>query len=50
MVKAHCVAITAQVDMNFIVLCERIMELQPSKTFEFAASIEEDELSVTLIW
>ena len=28
MVKAHCVVITAQVDMNFIV---RIMELQPSK-------------------
>ena len=31
MVKAHCVIITAQVDMNLIVLCERIMELQPSK-------------------
>ena len=31
MVKAHCVIITAQVDMNFIVVCERIMELQPSK-------------------
>ena len=31
MVKAHCVVITAQVDMNFIVVCERIMELQPSK-------------------
>ena len=30
-VKAHCVVITAQVDMNFIVICERIMELQPSK-------------------
>ena len=29
--KAHCVVITAQVDMNFIVICERIMELQPSK-------------------
>ena len=24
MVKAHCVVITAQVDMNFIVVCERI--------------------------
>ena len=31
MVKAHCVVITAQVDINFIVVCERIMELQPSK-------------------
>ena len=31
MLKAHCVVITAQVDMNFIVICERIMELQPSK-------------------
>ena len=31
MVKKHCVIITAQVDMNFIVVCERIMELQPSK-------------------
>ena len=31
MVKAHCVVITAQVNMNFIVVCERIMELQPSK-------------------
>ena len=31
MVKARCVVITAQVDMNFIVVCERIMELQPSK-------------------
>ena len=31
MVKAHCVVITAQVDMNFIVVCERTMELQPSK-------------------
>ena len=31
MVKAHCVVITAQVGMNFIVVCERIMELQPGK-------------------
>ena len=31
MVKAHCVIITAQVDMNLIVVCERIMELQPKK-------------------
>ena len=31
MVKGHCVIITAQVDMNLIVVCERIMELQPSK-------------------
>ena len=31
MVKAHCVIITAQIDMNLIVVCERIMELQPSK-------------------
>ena len=30
MVKAHCVIITAQVDMNFIVVCERIMKLQPA--------------------
>ena len=28
MVKAHCVIIT---DMNLIVVCERIMELQLSK-------------------
>ena len=31
MVKTHCVIITAQVDMNLIVICERIMELQLSK-------------------
>ena len=31
MIKAHCVTITAQVDMNFIVVCERIMKLQSSK-------------------
>ena len=31
MVKARCVVITAQIDMNFIVVCERIMELQPGK-------------------
>ena len=31
MVKAHCVVITARVDINFIVVCEGIMELQPSK-------------------
>ena len=31
MVKVHCVVITAQVDMNFIVLCERIMKLQPAE-------------------
>ena len=31
MVKAHCVIITAQVDMNLSVVCERIMELQPGK-------------------
>ena len=31
MVKAHCVIITTQVDMNLIVVCERIMELKPSK-------------------
>ena len=31
MVKAYCVVITAQVDINFVVICERIMELQPSK-------------------
>ena len=30
-VKAYCVIIIAQVDMNLIVVCERIMELQPSK-------------------
>ena len=29
MVKAHCVAITAQVDINSIVVCQRIMKLQP---------------------
>ena len=29
--KAHCVIVTAQVDMNLIIICERIMELQPSK-------------------
>ena len=31
MVKAHCVIITAQVDMNSIVVSEKIMELQPGK-------------------
>ena len=31
MVKAHSVIITAQVHMNFIIVCEKIMELQPSK-------------------
>ena len=31
MVKAHCVVITEQVDMNFIVVSERIMKLQPGK-------------------
>ena len=31
MVKAHYVVITEQVDMNFIVICERIMKLQPAK-------------------
>ena len=31
MVKTHCVVITARVDMNFIVVWKRIMELQPSK-------------------
>ena len=31
MVKAQYVVITAQVDMNFIVVSERIMELQPSR-------------------
>ena len=31
MVKAHYVVITVQVDMNLIVICERIMELQPAK-------------------
>ena len=30
-VKAHCVVITAQIDKNFIVVCKRTMELQPSK-------------------
>ena len=28
-IMMHCVVITEQVDMNFIVVCERIMELQP---------------------
>ena len=31
MVKAHCVVIIVQVDMIFIVVSERIMELQPGK-------------------
>ena len=31
MVKAHYVVITVQVDMNLIVVCERIMTLQPAK-------------------
>ena len=31
MVKAHCVVITVQVDMNLIFVGERIMKLQPSK-------------------
>ena len=31
MVKARCVVITVQVDMNLIFVSERIMKLQPSK-------------------
>ena len=31
MAKTHCMIITAQVDMNLIVICERIMGLQLSK-------------------
>ena len=31
MVKAQCVIITVQIDMNSIVVCERIMKLQPAK-------------------
>ena len=30
-VKAQYVVITIQVDMNLIVVCERIMKLQPTK-------------------
>ena len=41
MVKAHCVVITAQVDMNFIVVCERIMELQPSKKMNLMMMMNE---------
>ena len=31
MVKVHCVVKTAQVHTSFIIVCEGIMELQPSK-------------------
>ena len=31
--------ITAQVDMNFIVVCERIMELQPGKEMNLMMKI-----------
>ena len=31
MIKAQCVVITVQVNMNFIVVYKRIMRLQPSK-------------------
>ena len=43
MVKAHCVVITAQDDMNFIVVvvCERIMELQPSKKMNLMMMMKE---------
>ena len=40
MVKAHCVIITAQVDMNLIVVCERIMEVAVVKEGE---SDDDDE-------
>ena len=43
MVKAHCVVITAQVDMNFIVVCERIMELQPGKKMNLMMMIMKNE-------
>ena len=43
MVKAHCVVITAQVDMNFIVVCERIMELQPGKKMNLMMMIMMNE-------
>ena len=36
MVKAHCVVIT---DVNFIVVCERIMELQPGKKMNLVMMI-----------
>ena len=53
MVKAHCVIITAQVDMNFIVVCERIMELQPSKKMMMNESLDLGGgwcRSLTLFW
>ena len=39
--KAHRVVITAQVDMNLIVLCERIMELQPGKKMNLMIMMNE---------
>ena len=43
MVKAHCVVITAQVDINFIVVCERIMELQSDKKMNLMMMIMMNE-------
>ena len=34
MKKAHCVVTTAQVDMNFIVVCERINLINESKILD----------------
>ena len=34
MVKAQYVVITVQVDMSLIVVCERIMKVQPAKMIE----------------
>ena len=31
MVNAHYVVMTLQADMNLIVVCERVMKLQPAK-------------------
>ena len=42
MVKAHSVVITVQVDMNSIVVCERIMKLQPAKKMNLIMMNESD--------
>ena len=41
MVKAHCAIITVQVDKNLIVVCERIMELQPGKKMNLMIMMNE---------
>ena len=47
--KAHCVIITARVDMNLIVVCERIMELQLSKKKSDESDDDEQNLIIKIL-